>query len=185
MALRTIIEVPDPILSQHADEVTVVDDEIRTLIEDMAETMVLEHGVGLAAPQVGVSLRVITAELDLSDPERPTVDAEEAGPQHEIVAIVNPEIVEREGKTTYDEGCLSVPELTVEVTRFERVTVCGLDAAGEPLELDAFGFPAVVLQHEIDHLDGITLLDRVSALKRNLYLRKRKKQNAAAAEGTA
>ncbi len=184
MALRTIVEVPDPILSRKAAEVERVDDEIRQLIEDMAETMVVEHGVGLAAPQVGVSLRVITAEIDLSDPERPTIEADDEPPERELVAIVNPEIVQREGKTTYDEGCLSIPEFTVEVPRSERIVVRGLDPDGEPLELDVFGFPAVVLQHEIDHLDGVTLLDRASALKRKLYLRKKKKQDAAAAQGT-
>jgi len=186
MALRTIIEVPHPVLSERAEEVSEVDDEIRTLIDDMAETMVENHGVGLAAPQVGVPLRVITAELDLGDPDRPTVDVEDDEPTRELVAIINPEIVDRGGKTTYEEGCLSIPEFTVEVPRAERILVRGLHPDGEPLELDVFGFPAVVLQHEIDHLDGVTLLDRASALKRKLYLRKKKKQDAAeAADRTA
>ncbi len=177
MAVRPLVEVPEPVLARRADEVTEVTDEIRTLIVDMADTMYAAPGVGLAAPQIGIGLRVVVADLDTENPDIP--QGEDAADQRALYAFVNPEIVSHEGSCSMEEGCLSVPDLTVDVPRHEHIVVRALDSDGEPLELEAWGFPAVVLQHEIDHLDGITLLDRVSGLKRRLYLKKQKKKRQA------
>ncbi len=188
MAILPIIEAPDPILSERAAEVGEVTDEIRQLIRDMADTMYAAPGVGLAAPQVNRGIRVIVADLDLSDPE-PSYDGEEYDDEdgedgeaveetRELYAIINPEIIESEGSCSFEEGCLSLPEFTIDVKRAERLVVRGLDRDGEPLEMEAWGFPAVVLQHEIDHLDGITLLNKAGLLSRKLFLKKQKKKRA-------
>jgi peptide deformylase len=178
MAVLPIVEVPDPILSERAREVEEVTDELRKLIDDMADTMYAAPGVGLAAPQVGVGLRIIVADLDTEIEEVPGSD-EEAEDQRELYALVNPEIVEREGTCDFEEGCLSVPDYTIEIQRTNRIVVQALDADGEEIELEAIGFPAVVLQHELDHLDGKTLVDRMSPLKRRLYLKGQRKKLAA------
>jgi peptide deformylase len=176
MAVRPIVEVPHPVLATRAAEVTEFDDDIRTLIDDMADTMYAAPGVGLAAPQVGVGLRVVVADLDPGSDEIPQSDEEVEA--RSLYAFVNPEIVEREGGCSMEEGCLSVPDFTIEVPRFERIVVRAIDGDGKLEELELRGFPAVVLQHEIDHLDGVTLLDKVSGLKRRLYLKKQKKKQA-------
>ncbi|MDP7113687.1 MAG: peptide deformylase [Myxococcota bacterium] len=176
MAIRPIVEVPHPVLAARAAEVGEFNDDIRTLIDDLADTMYAAPGVGLAAPQVGAGLRVIVADLDPASYEIPQSD--EDVESRSLYAFVNPEIVEREGGCSMEEGCLSVPDFTIDVPRFERIVVRGLDGDGQPLELELHGFPAVVLQHEIDHLDGVTLLDKVSGLKRRLYLKKQKKKQA-------
>ncbi len=183
MPILPIVEVPDPILSARAEEVAAVTPEVRQLIDDMAETMYAAPGVGLAAPQVGRGVRVIVADLDLAEADDQRGD--EAEPRRELYALVNPEIVVREGVCMFEEGCLSVPEFTLDVERAEHIVVRGLDRDGNPIEIEATGFPAVVLQHEIDHLDGVTLIDRVSGLKRRLYLKKqiKKKRADAAAHG--
>ena len=177
MAVLPIVEVPDPILSERAREVEEITGELRQLIDDMADTMYAAPGVGLAAPQVGVDLRIIVADLDTETEEIPGSD-EETEDQRELYALVNPEIVEREGSCTFEEGCLSVPDYTVEIQRTNRIVVQALDPDGEEIELEAIGFPAVVLQHEIDHLDGKTLVDRMSPLKRRLYLKGQRKKQA-------
>lgn len=177
MAVLPIIEVPDPVLSERAAEVPGVDEKIRTLIDDMADTMYAAPGVGLAAPQVGVGLRVVVADLDPENTDIP--QGEDAPEARALYALVNPEIVSRDGSCSMEEGCLSVPDFTVDVPRFEHIVVHGLDRDGEPIEIEVWGFPAVVLQHEIDHLDGVTLLDKVSGLKRRLFLKKIKKQRLA------
>lgn len=170
MAVRDIRLWPDPVLSRPTERVTEITPEIQKLIDDMAETMYDDDGIGLAAPQVGVSLRVLVMDV---------APKEEQGPN--LVALINPDIVEREGETTYDEGCLSFPGLSVEVRRAAKVRVKALDRQGEPVELEAEGLPAICLQHEIDHLDGVVFIDRVSPLKRRLALReyRRLMQNAA------
>lgn len=175
MAIRPIIEVPDPTLSQVAAPVSTVDDEIRVLLDDMAETMFAAPGIGLAAPQVGVPKRVIVAAV----PVRAGLSEEQEGDDETdkafVTEVVNPVIVEKEGKIRCDEGCLSVPEITVEVDRAERIVIEGLDRQGEAIRFQARGFYAVVFQHEIDHLDGITLYSRLGPLKRKLYSKKLQK----------
>lgn len=177
MAIRPIYEVPDPVLTKVAEPVDVVDDSIRVLLDDMAETMFAAPGIGLAAPQVGVLQRVLVAAVPIRDgvsEEQP--EDEEANNKVHVTELINPKIVEREGSIHCEEGCLSVPDITVDVERWERIVIEALDRQGEPLHFEARGFYAVIFQHEIDHLDGITLYSRLSKLKRALYLKKLKKQ---------
>ena len=159
MAIRKIITYPDKILKTKASKVKAVDDEVRRLIDDMAETMYAAPGVGLAANQVGVPLRV--AVVDVTHPD--------GSPG--LFVFVNPEIVEREGEIEWEEGCLSFPGHHVDVIRAFRVKVRALDREGRPFEVDAEEYFAVAIQHELDHLDGITLADKVSFLKRKMMTR--------------
>lgn len=163
MALRRIIEYPEPLLRLKAKKVETFDDELSVLIEDMAETMYEAPGIGLAAPQVAESIRVIV------------VDATEPDEERQYLALVNPQIVEHEGSQMDEEGCLSVPELMAQVKRFKKITVSYQEPDGTVRELVTEDRFAVVLQHEIDHLDGILFIDHLSPLKRNLYKKKRKK----------
>lgn len=166
MALREIIEYPEPLLRLRACEVEVFDQRLKTLIEDMAETMYDAPGIGLAAPQVAQSIRLIV------------VDTTVPGEEQQYMALVNPEIIEHEGKQIDEEGCLSVPELTAQVKRFRQVRVRYRDPDGNKQEIAAEERFAVVLQHEIDHLDGILFIDHLTPLKRNLYKKKRRKMLA-------
>lgn len=166
MALRKIIEYPEPLLRLKAQKVERFDDELKILIEDMAETMWDAPGIGLAAPQVAESVRVIV--VDISEP----------GEEKKFMALVNPEIVEHEGRQLDEEGCLSVPELTAQVERYKKVTVSYQTEDGSEKRLLADERFAVVLQHEIDHLNGILFIDHLSPLKRNLYKKKRRKMMA-------
>ncbi|HEX7052084.1 MAG TPA: peptide deformylase [Longimicrobiales bacterium] len=162
MAVREIRILGDPILRQPAEPVAEVDAEVRTLIDDMFATMYEADGVGLAAPQVGESRRVIVVNVH--------------EPEVEPFALVNPTIVERSEDIERDEeGCLSIPGLKEIVERSAAVVVDGLDRDGNPRRIQAKGLLARVLQHEVDHLDGILFLDRVSALKRQMLLKKWKK----------
>lgn len=171
MAVREIRFFPDPVLTTPAKPVEAITPEIETLIDDMAETMYVGDGVGLAAPQVGVSLRVLVMDV---------APADEQGPN--LMALVNPEVVAKEGEITWEEGCLSFPELIVDIKRAEKVTVRALSREGDTVEVMAEGLAAVCLQHEIDHLDGVVFVDRVSALKRRLALREYRKLRQKAAE---
>jgi len=165
MAVRTIVTYPDKFLRRAADEVTAFDDDLQVLIDDMIETMYDEPGVGLAAVQVGDKRRVLVYDVTQIEGER------------QAKALINPKIVFREGSILSEqEGCLSVPDFRADVQRDAHVKVEGLDRQGRPVEIDAEGFPAIVLQHEIDHLDGILFIDRISSLKREMYKRRRKKQ---------
>ena len=175
MAIRPIIEVPDPILNQVAAPVGAVDDEIRVLLDDMAETMFAAPGIGLAAPQVGVPKRVIVAAVPVREGLSEEQEGDDEVDKAFVTEVVNPVIVEKEGKIRCDEGCLSVPEITVEVDRAERIVIEGLDRQGQSIRFEARGFFAVVFQHEIDHLDGITLYSRLGPLKRKLYTKKLQK----------
>lgn len=148
---REILVYPDPFLARKAVPVTAVDDRIRALVRDMFETMYGAEGIGLAAPQVGVGKRVIV--LDVSP-----VDGTVAP-----VAVVNPEIVSRKGSSVGVEGCLSVPGVQGEVCRAEAVEVRGVDEWGNPLRIQAAGILSRALQHEIDHLDGVLFIDRLSS----------------------
>ena len=165
MAVRPIVTYPDKFLRRAADEVTAFGDDLQVLIDDMIETMYDEPGVGLAAVQVGDKRRVLVYDVTQIEGER------------QAKALINPKIVFREGSILSEqEGCLSVPDFRADVQRDAHVKVEGLDRQGQPVEIDAEGFPAIVLQHEIDHLDGILFIDRISSLKREMYKRRRKKQ---------
>ena len=149
---RDILVYPDPFLARKAAPVAAVDDRVRDLVRDMFETMYAAEGIGLAATQVGVGRRVIVVDVSPVD--------ETAAP----LALVNPEIVAREGPVELCvEGCLSVPGVQGEVPRVETVVVRGMDAQGEPVELRTGGILSRAIQHEIDHLDGILFIDRISS----------------------
>lgn len=147
-----------------------VDDEIRTLIDDMIETMYDADGVGLAAPQVGVTKRVIVIDCN------PRSDDEGHPLPRQPLAIVNPTVTQAEGKIVWEEGCLSVPEYVDEVERAAKVVVEGLDRDGQPLRIEADDLLAVCLQHEIDHLEGVLFVDRLSRLKQTLVKKRLKKR---------
>lgn len=165
MAVLNIVTYPDPILTKPSAKVETIDDSIQELIENMAETMYAAPGVGLAAVQVGESKRILVYD---DSPE------EERG---NFKVLINPEIVSSEGDyLSEDEGCLSVPDFRANVKRFSSVVVKALDREGKEVTIEAEGFPAVVLQHEIDHLDGVLFIDRISALKRSFYKRQVKKR---------
>ena len=176
MAILPIYEVPHPILKKVAKPVARVDDRIRRLLDDMAETMYAAPGIGLAAPQVGVLERLIVTAVPIRGGISEELESDEDGSKRFLTQLVNPEIVEQEGEVVCEEGCLSVPEVTLDVDRWERVVIEALDRDGEPVRFEAFGFYAVVFQHEIDHLDGKTLVDRLSSLKRTLYIKRQRKK---------
>jgi peptide deformylase len=163
MAKREILHFPDPRLRNLARPVEEVDDEIRQLVDDMFETMYDAPGIGLAAIQINVAKRVIVVDVseDKSEP----------------LCFINPEILEKQGEETMDEGCLSVPEIYETVTRAEKIRVRALDREGETFEMDADGLLAVCIQHEIDHLDGKLFVDYLSNLKRQRIRKKLEKQS--------
>ncbi|MFH1765418.1 MAG: peptide deformylase [Gemmatimonadota bacterium] len=162
MAIREIKILGDPFLRVPAQGVGDVDDEVKILVKDMLETMYHAEGIGLAAPQVGVSRRVIVVDLGQADEEG-------AG----AVALVNPRVLESSKKRDRaPEGCLSIPGMEEVVERPSTVTVEGLDPDGVPVTMEVSGLLSRALQHEIDHLDGILFIDRVSPLKRRMFLKK-------------
>ena len=171
MAVREILTFPDPRLARKSKPVDGVDDEIKQLIDDMFETMYIAEGVGLAAPQIGITKRIIVVDCGAREQE-------DEGPLAPVepLAIVNPVITAKEGKITWEEGCLSVPGYTDEVDRAANITVEGLDREGEPLKMDVDGLLAVCIQHEIDHLEGVLFVDRLSRLKQALVKKKLKKK---------
>lgn len=159
MALRKILTYPDDILRKKAAPVDTVDDDIKKLVNDMAETMYNEPGVGLAANQVGVLKRVVVIDVDYTD-GKPN-----------LIVLINPEIIEKEGVSIIDEGCLSLPGVTEPVERAAAVTVRALNLSGEMVDIKADGFFAHAVQHELDHLDGTLLIDHLSFLKRKMLSR--------------
>jgi peptide deformylase len=163
MALRKILTFPASELKQPARRVTNLDGSVDQLVTDLVETMYAAPGVGLAAVQVGVPQRVIVIDVDHEDPGT------------NLIKLVNPVLVEKEGKVVWEEGCLSVVDYTAEVTRAQRVLVKGWTLDEREIEIEADELLAVALQHEIDHLDGKLFIDRISRLKRDLYRRKVKK----------
>ena len=164
MAKRPIILLPDPVLRRVADPIVTVDDEVRRLADDMLETMYAAPGVGLAAPQVGVSRRLIV--LDVSDTD------DEKAPY----VMINPSIVKRSDKqNVHEEGCLSIPDVRAEIERPAEIVVAYLDRDGKAHELAADDLLATCIQHEIDHLDGRLLIDYMSRLKRDMVIRRFKK----------
>lgn len=166
MALRSVLLFPDPRLKRKSAPITQITDQIRTLADDMLETMYDEPGIGLAAPQVGEAIRLVVVDTAWTD----------EGASRSPLVLVNPEIVSREGTITWNEGCLSVPDYQAEVERAARVRLRALDLDGNAIEIDAEELQAVCFQHEVDHLDGILFIDRISRLKRSLYVSKRKKE---------
>ncbi len=161
LMIREILRFPHPILKTPTKKVDVIDDAVRSIIRDMFETMYHAEGVGLAANQVGIDLRIMVID---------TTQKKESPPVK--LALINPEMIEKEGSIKYKEGCLSFPGLVVEVERYSKVKVKALDEYGEEKIYTFEGFPAIVFQHEMDHLEGITFLDRVNGLKRRLALEK-------------
>ena len=170
MAIRTIVEVPDPRLREISKPVETVDDDVRALVSDMFETMYAAPGIGLAAIQVGVPQRVLV--IDLQEPE------EEGGePVRDPRVFINPEIVDHsEEEVPYTEGCLSVPDQYAEVDRPDRIRARWLDENGKEHDEAIEGLLAVCLQHEMDHLNGVLFIDHLSRLKRDIILRKLAKQ---------
>jgi len=159
MSLSKVVIYPDPILREKSKHVEEVSEEIRQLIEDMAETMYASRGIGLAAIQVRVLSRVIVVNVGDG-----------------LIALINPEILEGEGMNQMEEGCLSLPGVLVDVKRSEKVRVKGLNEKVEEVVIDAEGLLARAIQHEIDHLNGILVIDKVSKIKRELLTSKLRKE---------
>ncbi len=172
--LREIVIWPDPVLKEVVPPVDRVDDSIRRLLDDMAETMYAADGVGLAAPQIAERKRLIV------------IDTSPRQEGQKLIHLVNPEIVKYEGKTSYTEGCLSIPGEAEDVERAAKVWVRALDYHGRPFELEADGLLAIACQHETDHLNGTLFVDHLSSLKRELIKKRMKKLKAErAAEAVA
>jgi peptide deformylase len=164
MAVLEILKYPDPILRKRSEAVNQIDEEVKKLIHDMRETMYQAGGIGLAACQVGVPQRVIVLDVSPMDP------------QYNFFALINPEIISEEGEIDHEEGCLSVPDCLEMVKRKEKVCVRGLSPEGREMEMTGEGILAIAIQHEMDHINGILILDRVSRLKREIYRNKLKKE---------
>jgi len=161
MTVLPIVTAPDPVLKRKAVKVDAVDDRIRRLMDDMLETMYDAPGIGLAAPQIGVGERVVVIDVGRSEENR------------QPIFLVNPKIVwVSDEDNTYEEGCLSVPEHYAEVVRPKAVKVTFLDRDNNPAEIETDGLLATVIQHELDHLDGVLFIDHLTSLKRNMILRK-------------
>ncbi|MDR1035757.1 MAG: peptide deformylase [Deltaproteobacteria bacterium] len=172
MPILRILKFPDPRLNEESVLIEEFGEELKTLASDMIETMVAAPGVGLAAPQVGKLLRMIVIERAVPSEEDPQ-------PPSDPMALVNPEIMSAEGSQVFNEGCLSVEDFQSEVTRYMKVEVEAQDLDGNFFTMEAEGRMAVILQHEIDHLDGVLFLNHVNPLKRSMYtkslLKRRKK----------
>lgn len=158
--IRKILSYPDPELKKKAVPVTVITDATRQLVKDMAETMYDAPGVGLAAPQIGVSQRIAVIDVSGKD-ESP-----------DLLVAINPVIVHTEGESYEEEGCLSVPKYAANVRRHARVVVKALNLDGQEVTYKAEGLLAIAFQHEIDHLDGILFIDHISPLKRDIFRKK-------------
>lgn len=158
MTIHTILHYPDPRLRNKASPVTEINDEIRTLVADMFETMYDDNGAGLAATQINIPKRIIV--LDVSED------------RSQPLCFINPEIISQEGSQQLEEGCLSVPNVYAPVKRAATVTVKALDKTGKPFELSAEGYLAIGIQHEIDHLEGKLYIDYLSPLRRKMLEKK-------------
>lgn len=168
MAVLKLYTYPDKVLSAKCEKVDVVDAGVRKLLDDMLETMYADKGVGLAAPQIGITKRIIVID-DKVD--------EDGNPGPHPMYLVNPEIIEKSAETIiFNEGCLSVPGQSADVERHKRVKVKYLDYNGKEQVIEAEDYLAVILQHETDHLDGVLYIDHLSRLKRNMIIKKLKKQ---------
>ncbi len=165
MSILEIVTYPDKRLRRISKPITNIDGSVQKMIADMAETMYKAPGLGLAAIQVGIDQALIVYDIDQSEGK------------HALQVLINPRIVEAEGEfLSENEGCLSVPDFRTDVKRYARVLVEGVDADGNPRRFEADGFHALVLQHEIDHVNGKLFIDRISALKRELYKRQLRKK---------
>ena len=162
--LLDIKQYPDPILRKKANKVDIVDKEVQRLLDDMAETMYNAPGIGLAAPQIGKSIKVIVTDISPRN---------ETG---ELIKLINPVIVHAEGEEAMEEGCLSVPGFTETVKRAQKIVVRGINEKGKEVEIVAEGLLARVFQHEIDHIEGRLFVDRLSTLKKAIFKRTIKKQ---------
>jgi peptide deformylase len=156
MAIRDIRQYPDPVLRKKATPVKVFDDDLRKLVDDMVETMYAEPGVGLAAPQIGVSLRLLVTDITVG--EKP--DA--------LIVLANPKIVSSSGRVIEEEGCLSIPDIRAEIPRAEFVEIRGWNLDQQEVSLKGRGYLARAFQHEMDHLDGILIWDRMSKIQREI-----------------
>jgi peptide deformylase len=163
MAILEIKKYPEKVLKQKALPVTTFDQDLQALIDNMIETMYAAPGVGLAAPQVGQSKRLAVIDISSREDKFP------------LLVIVNPVIVSSEGEIEFEEGCLSLPEYTALVKRSEQVVVKAQDRDGKAIEIEGTDLLAIALQHEIDHLEGILLIDRISAIKREFFKKRYKK----------
>jgi peptide deformylase len=163
MALRKILTYPATELKKPSTPVTNIDGRVNELMRDMADTMYAAPGVGLAAPQVGVAERMIVLDVDAENPGK------------HLLQLINPVIIERDGSIVWEEGCLSVVDFTADVKRSAKILVKAWTVDEKEIEVEGEDLLAVALQHEIDHLDGKLFLDRLSALKRDLYRRRIKK----------
>ncbi|QNI38020.1 peptide deformylase [Edaphobacter albus] len=161
--IHEIVKYPEPVLSIPARPVTAFDEDLKTLVEEMFESMYAAHGIGLAAPQIGLSKRLTVIDVNFKK-----------DPADQLV-LVNPQIIEREGKQFEEEGCLSLPEIREKVNRAAKVKVRAQNVKGEWFEMEGEELLARAFQHEIDHLDGVLFIDRLSRLKRDLLIRKIKK----------
>lgn len=167
MAVKTVLVYPDPLLKEVSAPVKIFDDSVRTLLHDLVDTMVAAgHSVGIAAPQIGDLRRAVVVDVSNSKLGKKQEN-------HGLIQMVNPEIIEREGSCEAREGCMSVPDYTGNVTRAEAIVVQYQDESNTRCVIRAQGFEAIAIQHEIDHLDGLLFLDRVSSLKTGLFRRKR------------
>jgi peptide deformylase len=164
MAIRTILQYPDPRLRVKASRVERVTPELRKLIDDMAETMYAAPGVGLAATQIGEPHRIFI--VDVASEDQPS----------ELLVFINPEIITTQGEQLWPEGCLSFPGVTEDIKRCETVTVRAQDREGKVFERSADGLLAVAIQHENDHLDGVLMIDRMGVLKKRIVHRKMQKR---------
>ncbi|MBW2107405.1 MAG: peptide deformylase [Deltaproteobacteria bacterium] len=164
MAVRKILTYPDEVLRKPAEPVADIDGRLQQLINDMADTMYHAPGIGLAGNQVGAPCRVIIFDVSAKDEPR------------DLCVVINPEIIESGGEVASEEGCLSVVDYSAEIKRAQFVTVKGFDREGNPVLLKKEGLPAIVLQHEIDHLNGKLFIDHISRLKRELYKRRLRKK---------
>ena len=164
MAVLEIVKYPHPVLAKRCEEVRRIDGEVKKLIQDMIETMYQASGIGLAACQVGVSQKIMVVDVSPMDAEQ------------DLFALINPEVVHEEGEVESEEGCLSVPDCVEKLARKTKIRVRGLTREGKEIEVAAEGILAIALQHEIDHLNGVLILDRISRLKREIYRDKLKKE---------
>ncbi len=164
MAVKTIITYPNPILRKKTKPVDTFGDELKELVAELAETMYAAPGAGLAANQIGVSLQVVVIDISPSKEEK------------DFLALINPEIFDCEGSQTGDEGCLSVLDFSAKVKRFQKIKVKVQDIDGKTREFEAEDHFARVIQHEVDHLNGILFIDHLSSLKRTLYKKRLKKE---------
>ena len=156
MAIREIRKYPDPVLRKKAALVKNIDDDLRKLVDDMVDTMYAEPGVGLAAPQIGVSLRLMVTDITVG--EKPD----------SLIVLVNPRIVSTSGRVIDEEGCLSIPDIRAEIPRAESVEIRGWDLDQQEVSVKGQGYLARAFQHEMDHLDGILIWDRMSKIQREV-----------------